>query len=80
MIALFESTVAPVFFITKTLAAKSCPFLEFSLIPSKSFSIFQVILINGVLFKSIFNSFPKPEAALSATALKKLPFLLDPTV
>ena len=65
--ALFDSGVAPVFLITKTLAAKSCPFFVFSLMPDKSFSIFQVILINGVLFKSIFISLPRPEAALFAT-------------
>ena len=78
--ALLESGVAPVFLTAKTLAAKSCPFFVFSLIPAKSFSIFQVILINGVLFKSIFTSLPKPDAALSAIAFKKLPLSLDPIV
>ena len=63
--------MAPVFFTAKTLAAKSCPFLVFSFIPVKSCSIFHVILIKGVLFKSILISFPSPEAALSATAFKK---------
>ena len=68
--ALFDNGVAPVFFITKTLAAKSCPFFVFSLIPDRSLSIFHVIFINGVLFKSILISFPRPEAALSATDFK----------
>jgi hypothetical protein len=48
--------------------------------PDKSFSIFHVILMKGVLFKSILISLPRPEAALSATDLKKLPFSFDPTV
>ena len=38
------------------------------------------MLINGVLFKLIFISFPNPEAALIAIAFKKFPFLLDSTV
>ena len=63
---------------TNTRAAKSCPFLVFSLIPGKSFSIFHVMLINGVLFKLIFVFFPNPEAALSAIPFKKFPFSLDP--
>tara|TARA_B100000700_G_C14806388_1_gene743048 strand:- start:106 stop:282 length:177 start_codon:yes stop_codon:yes gene_type:complete len=33
---------------------------------------------NGVLFKSIFISLPRPEAELSATAFKKLPFSFFP--
>ena len=48
--------------------------------PDKSFSIFHVILINGVLFKSILSSFPNPEAALSAIDFKKLPFSLNKIV
>jgi len=36
--------------------------------PSKLFSIFQVIFIIGVLFRSITTFFPSPDAALSATA------------
>ena len=74
MIALLDKGVAPVFFITKTRAAKSCPFLVFSIMPGKSFSTFQVILIKGVLFKSILTSFPSPDAALSATALNNYHF------
>ena len=35
-----------------------------------------MILIKGVLFRFILISFPSPEAALSATAFKKLPFSL----
>ena len=77
--ALLDKGVAPVFFITKTRAAKSCPFLVFSLIPGRSFSTFHVILINGVLFKLIFIFLPNPDAALSAIAFKKLPFSLTPT-
>ncbi len=53
-------------------------FEYFLLIPFKSFSIFQVILINGVLFRSILICFPSPEAALSAIAFKKLPLSLEP--
>ena len=59
-----------VIIITKTLAAKSCPFFVFSLIPDRSFSIFHVIFINGVLLRFILISFPRPEAALSATDFK----------
>ena len=35
--------------------------------------------MKGVSFKSILISFPRPEAALSATAFKKLPLSLEPT-
>ena len=38
-----------------------------------------MILIKGVSFKSILISFPRPEAALSATAFKKLPLSFEPT-
>ena len=72
--------MAPVFFIAHTRAAKSCPFFVFSLIPTKSCSIFQVMFKKGVLFKFILISLPSPEAALSATAFKKFPFLFDPKV
>ena len=47
--------------------------------PGKSFSIFHVMLINGVLFRLIFVSFPNPDAALSAIAFKKFPFSLEST-
>ena len=36
--------------------------------------------MNGVLFKSILISLPRPDAALSATDFKKAPFSLFPTV
>ena len=63
---------------TNTRAAKSCPFLVFSLIPFKSLSIFQVILINGVLFRLISVFFLISVSALSAMPFKKFPFSLDP--
>ncbi len=47
--------------------------------PLRSFSTFQVILRKGVLLRFILISLPKPEAALFATAFKKLPFSLFPT-
>ena len=56
--------------ITKTRAAKSWPFLVFSLIPFKSSSNFQVMLINGVSLRLTFVSLPNPDAALSAIAFK----------
>ena len=71
--------MAPVFLTANTLAAKSCPFFVFSFIPGKSFLDFPCYVNKGVLFKSIFTSFPNPDAALSAIALKKLPFSFDPT-
>ena len=46
--------------------------------PGKSISIFQVMLINGVLFRSIFTSLPNPEAPLSAIDFKKFPFSFEP--
>ena len=54
-------------------------FFSIFFIPARSFSTFQVILIIGVLFKLIFTFLPKPDAELSATAFKKLPFSSDPT-
>ena len=74
MIALLDKGVAPVFFITKTRAAKSCPFLVFSFIPAKSFSTFQVILIIGVLFRSIFTFLPNPDAAYQPQLLENFHF------
>ena len=35
--------------------------------------------MKGVSFKSILISFPRPEAALSANAFKKLPLSFEPT-
>ena len=65
-----DKGVAPVFLMTNTLPAKSWPFLAVSSIPGMSFSIFQVIFMKGVLFRSILISLPRPEAALSAIAFK----------
>ena len=48
--------------------------------PDKSFSTFHVILIKGVLFRSILISLPRPDPTPSASALIKLPFSLDPSV
>ena len=46
--------------------------------PERSFSTFQVILINGVFDRSIVTSFPSPEPLPSASAFIKLPFSFDP--
>ena len=48
--------------------------------PDKSFSTFQVIFINGVSKRLIFFSIPNPDALPCASAFKKLPFSLDPSV
>ena len=48
--------------------------------PDKSFSIFHVILIIGVLFKSINTSLPKPDPTPSASAFIKFPLSLEPNV
>ena len=46
--------------------------------PDRSFSTFQVIFKNGVLFKSILISFPRPDAAFSASERIKFPLSFLP--
>ena len=48
--------------------------------PDKSFSIFHVILIIGVLFRFINTSLPKPDPTPSASAFIYFPLSLEPNV